>query len=135
MLPLPHILPDSVCALVELTFLDVLLHLRAGFYHPDVGGDEGAALRHRHVHLRRRLSEQPPLIGLGFGWGDAAVVDQGGGAADLAGDDGAPVGRGPQSRPRSPQSRLWDGLQEGAVIKEGSHCTAAILSLGEKHLA
>lgn len=130
MLPLPHILPDFVCVLVVLTFLDVLLHLRAGFYHPDVGGDKGAALRRRHVHLRRRLSEQPPLSGLGFGWG-AAVVNRGDDAVDLADDDGAPVGRGQQSRPRSPQSRLWDGLQEGAVMEEGSHCTAAILSLGK----
>lgn len=121
MLPLPHTLPDFVSVLVDLTFLDVLLHLRAGFYHPEVGGDEGAALRCRRVHLRRRLSEQPPRIGLGFGWGDAAVDDRGGDAADLAGDDGAPVGRGQQGRPRSPQSRLWDGLQEGAVMKEGSH--------------
>lgn len=128
-------MPDFVCVLDDLTFLDVLLHLRAGFYHPDVGGDEGAALGRRHVHLRRRLSEQPPRIGLGFGRGDAAVDDPRGDAADLADDDGAPVGRGQQSRPRSPQSRLWDGLQEGAVMKEGSHCTAAILSLGRKHLA
>lgn len=130
-------LPDFACVLVDLTFLDVLLHLRAGFYHPDVGGDKGAALGRRHVHLRRRLSEEPPLIGLGLGWGDAAVVDRGGDAAgaDLADDDGAPVGRGQQSHPRSPQSRLGDGLEEGAVMKEGSHCTAAILSLGRKHLA
>lgn len=135
MLPLPHILPDFVCVLVDLTFLDVLLHLRAGLYHPDVGGDEGAALGRRHLHLRRGLSEQPPLVGLGFGRGDAAVVERGGGAADLAGDDGAPVGRGQQSRPRPPQGRLWDGLEEGAVMKEGSHCTAAILSLGHKQLA
>lgn len=89
---------------MDFTILDVLLHLRAGVHHPEVGCDEGAALRHRHVHLRRRLSEQPPLVGLGFGRGDAKVVAWGGDAvhADLACDDRAPVGLRQQSHPCSP---------------------------------
>lgn len=116
---------------MDFTLLDVLLHLRAGVDHPDARSDEGAALRHRHVHLRRRLSEQPPLVGLGFGGGDTEVVAWGGHAvhADLAGDDRAPVGHRQQSHPCSPQSWLWARLQEGAVVKKGSHCPAAILSL------
>lgn len=113
------------------TLLDVLLHLRAGVDHPDARSDEGAALGPRHVHLRRHLSEQPPLVGLGFDGGDVEVVAWVGDAihADLAGDDRAPVGLRQQSRPGSPQSRLWGRLQEGAVMEEGSHCPAAILSL------
>lgn len=77
------------------------------------------------------MSEQPPLVGLGFGGGDAQVLPWGGDAvyADLAGDDGAPMGLGQQSRPCSPQSRLWGRLEEGAAVKKGSHCPAAILSL------
>lgn len=78
--------------LVDFTFLDVLLHLRAGSYHPDTGSDEGAALCRRHVHLRRRLGEQPPLVGLGLG-GRGAVVIGRVAHADLAGDDGTTVGR------------------------------------------
>lgn len=121
----------SVSVLTDVTLLNVLLHLRAGVDHPDAGRDEGAAIRHRHVHLRRRLSEQPPLLGLGFGGRDSEAVARGGDAvhADLADDDRAPVGLPRQRRPRSPQSRLWGRLQEGAVVKKGSHCPAAILSL------
>lgn len=113
------------------TLLDVLLHLQAGVDHADAGRDEGAGLGHRHVHVRRCLSEQPRLAGLVFGGGEAEVVAWGGDAvhADLAGNDRAPVGLRQQSHPSSPQSRLWGRLQEGAVMKEGSHGPAAILSL------
>lgn len=119
------------------TFLDVLLYLGAGSDHPDLRGDERAALRCRHRHLSRRLSKQPPLVRCGKpvsprcdGWDSQLGLQRGRAAhTDLASDDGASIGQGEQGGPCSPQSWLWDSLQEGAVMKEGSHCTAAVLSL------
>ncbi len=131
-----HLLKLVGC-LTPATFFDILLYFRAGSHHPNLRGDERAALRYGDSHLSGRLSKQPPLIhcrksvSLRFdGWVAQLGLKRGWAThADLASDDGASISERQQSGPCSSQSWLWDSLQEGAVMKEGSHRSAAVFSL------